>query len=69
MEPDMDPAEIWQTIIKADDLLKYATEDKAALRKGQAAALLREALVAAETAGHEQLAGQARTRLADLGES
>jgi hypothetical protein len=65
----MDPGEIWQTIIKADDLLKYATEDKAAVRREQAAALLREALQAAETAGNTQLAEQARTRLADLGEA
>jgi hypothetical protein len=69
MEPDMDPGEIWQIIIKADDLLKYATEDKTAVRREQAAALLRDALEAAETAGNEQLAEQARTRLADLGEA
>jgi len=65
----MDPGEIWQIIIKADDLLKYATEDKTAVRREQAAALLRDALEAAETAGNEQLAEQARTRLADLGEA
>ena len=63
----MDPGEIWQTILKADDLLKYATEDKAAVRRDQAAALLREALTAAEQAENEQLAAQARTRLDDLG--
>jgi hypothetical protein len=64
----VDPGEIWQTILKADDLLKYATEDKAAVRREQAAGLLRQALAEAESAGNEQLAEQARTRLADLGE-
>jgi hypothetical protein len=63
----MEPNEIWQTIIKADELLKYATEEKAAVRKEQAAAHLREALAAAEAIGNEQLAAQARTRLADIG--
>ncbi|MBI4258973.1 MAG: hypothetical protein HY658_00245 [Actinobacteria bacterium] len=63
----MDPAEIWQLIVKADELLKYATEEKAGVRREQAAGHLREALREAQAIGNEQLAGQARTRLADLG--
>jgi hypothetical protein len=62
----MEPAEIWQTIVKADELLKYATQEKAAVRREQAGKLLREALAEAEAAGNAPLAGQARTRLADL---
>ena len=62
----MDPAEIWQTIVKADELLKYATDDKAQIRRDQAAKLLRTALTEAESAGNSQLADQARTRLRDL---
>ena len=63
----MDPAEIWQTIVKADELLKYATEDKAQVRRDQAAKLLKTALAEAESADNAQLAEQARTRLRDLG--
>ena len=63
----MEPAEIWQTIVKADELLKYATEEKAEVRRDQAVTLLRTALVDAEAAGSAPLAEQARTRLRDLG--
>ena len=63
----MEPAEIWQTIVKADELLKYATEDKAAIRREQAVDLLRRALSEARASGNEPLAGQAATRLRDLG--
>jgi hypothetical protein len=64
----MEPNEIWQTIIKADELLKYATPERSAQRRVQAKALLEQALSAAEDSGNEQLVTQARTRLADLGE-
>jgi hypothetical protein len=64
----MEPDEIWQTIIKADELLKYATAERSAQRHEQAKVLLEQALAAAEDAGNQQLATQARTRLADLGE-
>ncbi len=63
----MDPKEIWETIVKADERLKYATDRLTDVRRQQAAELLREALAAAETLGNDQLAEQARTRLRDLG--
>ncbi|MDP9342633.1 MAG: hypothetical protein M3Q23_11200 [Actinomycetota bacterium] len=63
----MDPKDIWETIVKADEKLKYATDKLAAMRRQQATELLQEALVEAEKIGNEQLAEQARTRLRDLG--
>lgn len=63
----MDPKEIWETIVKADEKLKYATDRLTDVRRQQAADLLKEALAEAETLGNEQLADQARTRLRDLG--
>ena len=63
----MQPNEIWATIVKADELLKYATDQRSAQRREQAKALLEKALSDAETAGNEALAEQARTRLRDLG--
>ncbi len=65
----MEPGEIWETIVKADELLKYATEKKAGIRREQAAALLREALAEAEAIDNPQLVEQARRRLEDLGTS
>ena len=64
----MEPDEIWETIVKADEALKYATEEKAGRRRQQAIERLREALREAEGFGNEQLAEQARRRLRDLGE-
>ena len=64
----MDPAEIWQLIVKADEAVKYATEERGAVRRQQAAELLRTALREAEAAANEALAAQARVRLADLGD-
>ena len=63
----MDAAEIWQTIVKADELVKYATEERAQVRREQAEALLRAALAEARTLGNAQLERQARMRLEDLG--
>ncbi len=63
----MQPNEIWELIVKADERLKYAREDQAELRKGQAEAFLREALAAAREIGNTQLEEQAETRLLDLG--
>jgi hypothetical protein len=60
------PGEIWERIVKADELLKYATEEKAAVRRGQAAELLRVAEAEAEAIGNTALVEQARTRLRDL---
>ena len=64
----MEPDEIWQTIVKADEALKYATDDRADRRRQQAVERLREALREAEAIGNEALANQARRRLSDLGE-
>ena len=64
----MEPQEIFALIVKADEKLKYATEDNADLRRRQAVELLMQALAAAREAGNEPLVGQAATRLVDLGE-
>jgi hypothetical protein len=62
----MDPKEIFQLIIKADERLKYATEANVETRRRQATDLLNEALAAAREIGNEALIGQAEQRLADL---
>ncbi len=62
----MDPKEIFELIIKADEKLKYANDANADIRRGQARALLEQARDAAREAGVEQLVQQAETRLADL---
>jgi hypothetical protein len=63
----MDPKEIFELIIKADEKLKYATDANRDLRTQQAVDLLVQALDAAKEAGNEQLVQQAETRLTDLG--
>jgi hypothetical protein len=63
----MDPKEIFELIIKADEKLKYATDANRAQRQQQAVDLLVQARDAAREAGVEQLVHQAETRLADLG--
>jgi hypothetical protein len=65
----VDPDEIWRTIVKADEALKYAKEDKADRRRQQAVERLRTALAEAEAIGNHALVDQARTRLRDLGET
>jgi hypothetical protein len=62
----MEPDEIFQLIVKADERLKYATAGKGDARARQAADLLGEAQREAEAIGNEQLAQQAKLRLADL---
>ena len=62
----MEPNEIWELIVKADEKLKYSTAANADLRRQQAIDLLVEARDAAREAGVEQLVQQAETRLADL---
>ena len=62
----MEPKEIFELIIKADEKLKYAHEDNAGLRKQQARDLLVQAREAAVEIGNEPLVQQAETRLADL---
>jgi hypothetical protein len=63
----VEPNEIWERIVKADEALKYATEERAARRREQAEGLLREALTEARAIGNSQLEQQALTRLHDLG--
>jgi hypothetical protein len=62
----MDPKEIFELIIKADEKLKYATDANRELRSTQARALLEQARDAAREIGNDALVQQAETRLADL---
>jgi hypothetical protein len=62
----MDPKDIFELIIKADEKLKYATDANRDLRTQQAVDLLVQARDAAKQASNEQLVQQAETRLADL---
>ena len=62
----VDPKEIFELIVKADEKLKYSTEANMALRRQQAIDLLVQARDAAREAGVDQLVQQAETRLADL---
>jgi hypothetical protein len=62
----MDPKEIFELIIKADEKLKYSTVGNRELRESQARALLGQALAAAREIGNDALVQQAETRLADL---
>jgi len=63
----MDPKEIFELIIKADEKLKYATDANRGLRQEQARALLEQARDEARSIGNDALVQQAETRLADLG--
>ena len=62
----MDPKEIFELIVKADEKLKYATSGKADVRKQQARDLLVQARAAAIEIGNDALVQQSDTRLADL---
>ena len=62
----MDPKEIFELIIKADEKLKYATSAKGDVRAAQARALLEEARDAARAIDNAGLIAQAETRLTDL---
>ena len=62
----MEPSEIFELIVKADERLKYAHEDNAGLRTQQARELLVQARDAAREIGNQGLVDQAETRLADL---
>lgn len=62
----MQPDEIFQLIVKADERLKYASAGKGDLRAQQAGELLAEALREAEAIGNEPLVQQVKVRLADL---
>jgi hypothetical protein len=62
----MDPKDIFELIIKADEKLKYATDANADVRRQQARELLEQAKNEAEAIGNAPLVQQAETRLADL---
>jgi hypothetical protein len=62
----MEPNEIFELIVKADEKLKYATAAKTDARRQQARDLLTQALDAAREIGNEGLVKQAELRLADL---
>lgn len=62
----MEPSEIFELIIKADEAVKYATEDKVAARARQAREYLTQALQEAQVIGNDSLVEQAERRLADL---
>lgn len=62
----MDPNQIFELIVKADEKLKYATAKQGDVRAQQAADLLQEALREAEAIGSDGLVQQAKVRLADL---
>jgi len=62
----MDPKDIFELIIKADEKLKYATDANAGVRQAQARELLEQARDEARAIGNEALVQQAETRLADL---
>ena len=62
----MEPDEIFQLLVKADERLKYATGERAAQRRAQARDLLRQAETEAGAIGNAGLVAQAQRRLADL---
>jgi hypothetical protein len=62
----MEPKEIFELVIKADERLKYATTNNIGKRREQARDLLLRARSEAEAIGNEQLVAQAEQRLADL---
>ena len=64
----MDPKDIFDLIIKADERLKYSTDRNAEMREGQARELLVRARDEARAIGNEQLVAQAERRLSDLAE-
>ena len=62
----MEPKDIFELIVKADEALKYATEEKAEARRGQARDWLTQARDEAAAIGNQPLIEQAERRLADL---
>ncbi len=62
----MEPNEIFELIVKADEKIKYATAATGDLRASQAADLLDRAIKEAEAIGNDALVDQAKMRLADL---
>ena len=66
--PRMQPGEIFDLIVKADEKLKYATAERTDRRRQQAVELLTQARQAAGEIGNDALVQQAELRLADLDE-
>ena len=64
----MEPNEIFELIIKADERVKYATDERGGQRRQQARDLLERARDEATAIGNQQLVDQADRRLADLDE-
>ena len=62
----MEPNEIFELILKADEKVKYAKPGVGDLRAGQARALLEQARDAAREIDNDALITQAERRLADL---
>jgi hypothetical protein len=62
----MEPKEIFELIIKADEKLKYATPNRVDTRVSQARDLLNQARDEARAIGNDALVEQAERRLADL---
>jgi hypothetical protein len=62
----MQPNEIFELIVMADEKLKYATAVKSEARRRQARDLLTQALEAAREIGNDGLVQQAELRLSDL---
>jgi hypothetical protein len=62
----MQEREIFELIVRADEALKYATEEKKEARGRQARDLLRRARDEAAAIESERLVEQADRRLADL---
>jgi len=65
-EGTMQPQEIFELVIKADERIKYASPNNVEQRREQARELLLRARVEAEAIGNEGLVAQAEQRLADL---
>jgi hypothetical protein len=62
----MEQSEIFELIIKADERVKYATDERGSQRRQQARDLLLQAKQEATAIGNQQLVEQAERRLADL---
>jgi hypothetical protein len=62
----MEPNEIFELIIKADEKVKYAKPGKGDLRAAQARELLEQARDAAREIDNDALVSQTERRLADL---
>ncbi len=62
----MEPDEIFRLIVKADEAIKYATDDRTGARARQARGHLARAIEEARAIGNEGLVALAEQRLADL---